>query len=146
MTGTRAVLVAGFILVGSTASAQLMRANESGAQSTLRGIVSGQLTYSAVCGNFFFAPSLAELGRPAPGSPTGFILETDVPPKGAAVLEKWNYRIEMTAKPSPKSPASCNGVAAGGLAQTFLITARPMPGYGGKSFQIDHEGKLTEIK
>ena len=140
----RAVITASLVLTASTACAQ--RANEAGAQSTLRGIASGQIAYSAVCGNFFFAPSLAELGRPAPGSPTGFILASDVPPKGAAVLEKWNYRIEMTAKPSADSPASCNGVAAGGLAKTFLVTARPMPGFNGKSFQIDHEGKFTDIK
>jgi hypothetical protein len=52
----------------------------------------------------------------------------------------------MTAKPSAKSPASCNGVPAGGSAERFLITARPMQGYAGKSFQIDDAGKLTEIK
>jgi hypothetical protein len=28
----------------------------------------------------------------------------------------------------------------------LLITARPMQGYAGKSFQIDDAGKLTEIK
>jgi hypothetical protein len=146
MNVARAVVAAGLVLSGPTASAQLLSANEAGATGTLRSIVSGQLAFSAVCGNFFYAPSLAALARPAPGSPTGFILDTDVPPKGATVLEKYRYRIEMTAKPSPDSPASCNGIAAGGLAQTFLVTARPMPGYSGKSLQIDHEGKLTEIK
>ena len=144
MNMLRAVITASLILSASTACAQ--RANEAGAQSTIRGIASGQLTYSAVCGNFFFAPTFAELARPTADSPTGFILASDVPPNGAALREKWNYRIEMTAKPSPDSPASCNGVAAGGLAKTFLVTARPMPGFTGRSFQIDHEGKFSEIK
>lgn len=55
------------------------------------------------------------------------------------MLEKYGYRIEMTAKPSAQSPAS-------GSADTFLVTARPMPGTTGRSFQIDAEGRLTEIK
>jgi hypothetical protein len=143
---TRAVITASLILSTSTACAQGTRTNEAGVQGTLRSIASGQITYSAACGNFFYAPSLAELGRGTPDSPTGFIPQYDVPPKGAAVLEKYGYRIEMIAKPSADSPASCNGVAAGGLAKTFLVTARPMPGLSGTSFQIDHEGKLTEIK
>ncbi len=69
-----------------------------------------------------------------------------MPAKGAAVLERYRYRIEMTAKPSAKSPASCNGVPAGGAAETFVIIARPLPGQTGKSFRIDAEGTLTEMK
>lgn len=122
------------------------QADEAGVVSTLRGIVSGQLTYGAVCGDFFYAPTFAALARPQPGQKDGFILPSDVPPKGAAVLEKHHYRIEMTAKPSAKSPASCNGVPAGGSAETFFLTARPMQGYSGTAFRIDAEGKLTEIK
>lgn len=129
----------------SVAIAQ-QQADEAGVVSTLRGIASGQLTYGAVCGDFFYAPTLAALARPQPGQKDGFILPSDVPPKGAAVLEKHHYRIEMTAKPSAKSPASCNGVPAGGSAETFFVTARPMPGYSGTAFRIDAEGKLTEIK
>lgn len=121
-------------------------ANEAGAQSALRAIVSGQITFSAVCSTGFYAPTLADLGRPAKGEKTGFILDTDVPPKGATVLEKWRYRIEMTAPPAKASPASCNGVPAGGSAQSFVITARPLPGFSGRSFRIDEKGQLTEIK
>ena len=121
-------------------------ANEAGARRTLRAIVSGQITYSAVCSTGFYAPTLADLGRPAKGAKTGFILDTDVPPKGATVLEKWRYRIEMTAPPAKASPASCNGVPAGGSAQSFVITARPLPGFSGRAFRIDDKGELTEIK
>lgn len=142
----RGTFVVAVVLASAGAAAQGLPANEAGAQSTLRSLASGQLTYSAVCADFFFAPTFAALGRPQPGQKDGFIPPTDVPPKGATVLEKYSYRIEMTAKPSAKSPASCNGVPAGGSAETFSITARPMSGFSGKSFRIDAEGRLTEIK
>ncbi len=143
----RHVLAGGVVVVlGSAVSAQLLPTNENGVRSTLRGIASGQLTYSAVCASGFFAPSLDALARPEPGRKVGFILRSDVPPKDAKVLEKWHYRIEMTAPPDPKSPASCNGVPPGGSAKTWSATARPMPGYRGKSYRIDAEGELTEIK
>ncbi|MGD9902586.1 MAG: hypothetical protein AB7U83_03865 [Vicinamibacterales bacterium] len=56
-----------------------------------------------------------------------FISDTDVPPQGGKVLEKYGYRFEMTAPPASESPASCNGVAGG-------------------AFRIDDKGELTEIK
>ena len=146
MRSARNALAAGLVVIGSAVSAQLLPADENGVKSTLRGIASGQITYSAVCAAGFFAPSLEVLAKPAPGSKDGFILRTDVPAKGAKVLEKWHYRIEMTAVPDPKSPASCNGLPAGGSAKTWSATARPMTGYRGKSYRIDAEGVLTEIK
>lgn len=146
MRHTRNAFAAGLVVVGSTLSAQLLPANEDGVKSTLRALASGQITYSAVCAFGFFAPSLEALAKPASGSKSGFILSTDVPAKGAKALEKWHYRIEMTAVPDPKSPASCNGVPAGGSAKTWSATARPMPGYRGTSYRINEEGVLTEIK
>src|SRR5512145_2811863 len=142
MRNARNAFAAGIVLIGSAVSAQLLPANEDGVKSTLRALASGQITYSAVCAFGFFAPSLEALAKPEPGNKTGFILSTDVPAKGAKVLEKWHYRIEMTAVPDPKSPASCNGVPAGGSAKTWSATARPMPGYRGKSYKIDAEGVL----
>lgn len=146
MRSARTAFAATLVVIGSVVSAQLLPANEDGVKSTLRAIASGQITYSAVCAAGFFAPSLEALAKPEPGNKDGFILRTDVPAKGAKVLEKWRYRIEMTAAPDPKSPASCNGVPAGGSAKTWSATARPMPGYRGKSYKIDAEGVLTEIK
>ena len=146
MRNARNAFAAGLVVIGSVVSAQLLPADENGVKSTLRGIASGQITYSAVCAAGFFAPSLEALAKPEPGNKSGFILSTDVPAKGAKVLEKWHYRIEMTAVPDPKSPASCNGVPAGGSAKTWSATARPMPGYRGTSYRIDAEGVLTEIK
>lgn len=115
-------------------------------RSTLRAIVSAQMTYSGVCGAGFYAPTLAALARPRPGEKFGFFSSTDVPPDGARILEKNRYAIELTAPPSPKSPAGCHGVPAGQSAETWSATARPLPGYSGKSYRVDAEGALTEIK
>lgn len=139
-------LAATLVLMATTASAQLLPADENGVRSTLRGIASGQITYSAVCASGFFAPSLDALSRPEPGKKEGFILASDVPAKGAQFLEKWHYRIELTAPADSKSPASCNGVPAGRSAKTWSATARPMPGFRGKSYRIDADGELSEIR
>lgn len=139
-------LAGGLVVIATTISAQLLPADENGVRSTLRGIASGQLTYSAVCASGFFASSLEALAKPEPGKKQGFILASDVPAKGAKFLEKWHYRIEMTAAPDSKSPASCNGVPAGKSAKTWSATARPMPGFRGKSYRINADGELSEIQ
>jgi hypothetical protein len=69
-----------------------------------------------------------------------------VPAKGATEVEKYHYRIAMTAAAVPGSRASCNGVPAGGSARTFVVTARPVDGYQGRSYRIDADGVLTDIK
>lgn len=139
-------LAGAFVLIATTVSAQLLPADENGVRSTLRSIASGQITYSSVCAPGFFAPSLEALARPEPGMKDGFILGSDVPAKGAKFLQKWQYRIEMAAQPDSSSPASCNGVPAGSSAKTWSATARPMPGFSGKSYRINAEGELSEIK
>jgi hypothetical protein len=118
---------------------------DAGVTATLRAIAVGQMTYSAVCGNGYYAPTLAALARPEPGKQLGFI-PGDLVPSKATDLEKYRYRFVMTAPPAPGSSASCNGVPAGGSARTFSITARPVAGSQGKSYRIDAEGVLTEIK
>lgn len=127
-------------------SSQLPPADEVGVRGILRAIVSAQITYFAVCGNGFYAPTLAILARPEPGKTLGFLGADLVPAGGSTVLEKSRYRIEMSAAPSPKSTASCNGVPAGGSAGTFSVVARPLKGFVGRAFRIDADGNLTEIK
>lgn len=135
------------VLIGlGAALAVQAQSNDAAVRSVLLSIASGQVAYWASCGNGFYAPSLAVLGRSAPGNVTPFILPEYVPPKGAPALERFRYRFEIAAKPSPKSPPGCNGAAAGTLAETFTVTARPMPGVKGPSYQMDHEGKITETK
>lgn len=122
------------------------RADEAGVTSDLRAIVTAQMVYSAVCSTGFFAPTLETLARPPRGS-TSVMLSPDlVPSGGSTVLERYGYRIEMTASRAPKSPASCNGVGAGGSATVFSVTARPLPGRSGRSYQIDQNGTLTTIQ
>jgi hypothetical protein len=129
-----------------TVSSKLPAAGDAGVRGVLRAIAVAQLTYSAVCGNGSYAPTLAALARPEPGKALGFIHEDLAPAKGARDLEKYHYRIAMTATPSPKAAASCNGVPAGGGAQTFSVTARPLEGFQGRSYRIDAAGVLSEIK
>lgn len=129
-----------------TFSSNVPTADETGVRGVLRAIASAQFAYSAACGNGYFAPTLAALARPEAGKKLGFINDDLMPAKPATDLEKYHYRIVMTAAPSPGSRASCNGVPAGASAQTFSITARPLEGFQGRSFRIDSQGELTEIK
>ena len=129
---------------GPVVPSQLPPSDEGGARSTLLAITSGQIAYSVECG-FFYATTLAALATPPPGQKNGFINSFLAPTGNATVLERYGYRIEMTATPSPKSPR-CNGQPAGGSSATFAVTARPMPGFSGRSFRIDANGTLTVIK
>jgi hypothetical protein len=130
----------------AAASSQLPPADEVGATGGLRAIVVAQAAYATVCGHGYYAPTLAILARPEPGKTLGFLASDLVPASGATVLEKYRYRIEMTAVPSPRSAASCHGVPAGGSAETFSVVARPLKGFHGRALRIDADGKLTEIK
>jgi hypothetical protein len=129
-----------------TNSSQLPPTNDDGVRNVLTAIVSAQAAYAAVCGQGFYAPTLAVLARPEPGRKLGFLGDDLVPAKEATVLERFRYRIEMTALPSPKSAASCNGVPAGGSAESFSVVARPLEGFHGRAYRIDADGKLTDIK
>jgi hypothetical protein len=121
-------------------------ANEVGLSGAMRVISSAQAVYSMSCGHGYYAPTLAALARPAPGEKRDSLPGDLVPAAGGTVVEKYGYRIEMVAVPSPKSPASCNGVPAGGSADTFSVVARPKEGFQGRAFRIDAEGDLTAIK
>ncbi len=134
------------ILAVQATSSRLPAADHAGVGGALRAIAVGQATYSTVCGHGFYAPTLEILARPRPGQAPGFLGEDLVPAKGSSVIEKYRYRIEMTALPSPRSAASCHGVPAGGSAETFAIVARPLDGFQGRAFRIGADGQLTEIK
>ena len=112
----------------------------------MSAIVVAQATYAGSCGHGHYAPTLAALARPEPGKTLGFLTGDLVPAGGATVLEKYRYRIEMVSVPSPRSAASCNGVPAGGSAETFSVVARPLDGFQGRAFRMGSDGTLTEIK
>jgi hypothetical protein len=121
-------------------------ADEVGLSGAMRAVRIAQAVYSSSCGQGHYAPTLAALARPAPGDKRGFLPGDLVPAAGGTVVEKYGYRIEMIAVTAPKSPASCNGVPAGGSADRFSVVARPKEGFQGRAFRIDAEGDLTAIK
>jgi hypothetical protein len=121
-------------------------ADEVWLSGTMRAIRMAQDAYAGSCGRGHYAPTLAALAVPPPGDKRGFLPRDLVPAGGGTVVEKYGYRIELIAVPSPKSPASCNGVPAGGSADTFSVVARPKDAYQGRAFRIDAAGDLTAIK
>jgi hypothetical protein len=129
--------------VSAAMSARLPLTNEDAVKNALYAISNAQRVYARDCGRGYYGPTLASLAKPAPDRPEGFLPDLFVPAGSAFVLEKYGSRIEMSAVPSPTSPASCNGVPAGGSAQTFSIVARPMEGWHGRTFRIDAKGDLT---
>jgi hypothetical protein len=131
--------------MGAMASAP-RSADEAVVNSVMRAIAVGQANYALGCGEGYYAPTLAILATPRPGQTDGFVGAHLMPTKGATLLYKDGYRIEMTAEPSPTSPVSCQGVRAGGSAERFFLVARPVEGSRGKAFRIDATGLLTEIK
>jgi hypothetical protein len=138
-------LRANILAVHATAS-RLPAADALGVGGALRAIAVAQATYSLACGDGFYALTLAALAKPRPGHPSGFLAEDLVPAKGTSVIEKYRYRIEMRASPSPRSAPNCHGVPAGGSAETFSVEARPLDGVQGPAFRIATDGQLTEIK
>ena len=121
-------------------------ADEVGLSGAMRAILMVQIAYANSCGRGHYAPTLAALAGPAPGETRGFLPRDLLPAGGETFVEKYGYRIEMIAVPSQKSPGSCNGVPAGGLADTFSVVARPKEGFQGRAFRIDSAGELTAIK
>ena len=109
-----------------------MAGNEASAIGSLRAINGAQATYAASCGSGFYAPTLASLATPPTvGGGDGFI-GTDL---GADPSIKSSYTITMTGGTAATgAPASCNGVAAGGVVSTYFVGANPNPGGGTRFF------------
>jgi hypothetical protein len=111
-------------LLQSPMASPLPLADEVGLMGTLHVISTAQVVYSGDCGGYY-APTLTILARPEPGKHPGLVSADLATAKGATAVEKYGYRIEMIAPPSPKS-VSCHGVPAGGSAETFSVVARPL--------------------
>ena len=115
-------------------------ANEAGAIGSLRIINESQVAYVASCGAGFYAPSLTVLGTPPLfGIPEGFIatdLSNDPTTKSGYVLTIAPGAVAAA------SPASCNGVAAGGLVWTYYVGADPIPGGGVRFFGMNQGGTI----
>ena len=115
-------------------------ANETAAIGSLRTINESQYAFVASCGSGFYAPSLAVLGTPPLfGIPEGFIA-TDLANDPAT---KSGYVVTLAPGAlAPAAPASCNGVAAGGLVWTYYVGADPMPGVGIRFFGMNQGGTI----
>lgn len=131
------IVVAIIGIIAAIAAPGLLRArmagNEASAIGSLRAINSAQATYAASCGSGFYAPTLVSLATPPTvgGGGDGFI-GTDL---GADPSIKSSYTITMTGGTAATgAPASCNGVAAGGVVATYFVGADPNPGGGTRFF------------
>ena len=131
------IVVAIIGIIAAIAAPGLLRArmagNEASAIGSLRAINSAQATYAASCGSGFYAPTLVSLATPPTvgGGGDGFI-GTDL---GADPSIKSSYTITMTGGTAATgAPASCNGVAAGGVVATYFVGAVPNPGGGTRFF------------
>lgn len=130
------IVVAIIGIIAAIAAPGLFRArmagNEASAIGSLRAINGAQATYAASCGSGFFAPTLASLATPPTvGGGDGFI-GADL---GADPSIKSSYTFTMTAGAAAAgAPASCNGVAAGGVVSTYFVGANPTPGGGARFF------------
>jgi prepilin-type N-terminal cleavage/methylation domain-containing protein len=82
-------------------------ANEAAAIGSLRTITSGQILYSATCGQGNFATVLTTLAGAPPNSPIPFI-SPDL--TTGAVVQRSGFRIQMRASAgAAASPPDCNG-------------------------------------
>ena len=106
-----------------------IRTAEAAALSALRAINQAQFAYSQTCGHHTYAPTLASLGTPPPGTDTAF-LSPDLTMSDP--LTKSGYVFTMAGTTDPDSPIACNGVAP---LTSYQLTADPLtPGHSGIQF------------
>ena len=140
------IVVAIIGVIASVAAPGLLRArmagNEASAISSLRAVNAAQAIFAASCGGGFYAPSLEALGTPPSDGGDGFIgadLNADPSVKSA-------YTITMTGgAPATGTPASCNGVEAGGLVTSYFVGGEPQEGGGVRHFGTNQGGTIYFI-
>jgi prepilin-type N-terminal cleavage/methylation domain-containing protein len=98
---------------------------EAATVGSLRTMNTALVTYAATCGGGSFPPNVVWLTRPGKGPAASVFLG---PEFATAPIERQGYRIRFNAGPRDlKSPASCNGLAAGRGVQSYFIGADPLP-------------------
>jgi hypothetical protein len=116
--------------------------NEASAIGSLRSVASAQAAYSSACGEGFYAPTLAALGRPDSRSPGSMsYLSPDL--AGPEPVVKYGDVFRVVGTPDASSPASCNGVPAGQGLKTWAVTAEPGI-QGARHFALDTSGTVVE--
>jgi prepilin-type N-terminal cleavage/methylation domain-containing protein len=143
------IVVAIIAIIAAVALPQLVRArlagNEASAIAALRSISSSESNYAATCGNGGYATDLADLVKPPPGTPHGFIS----PDLGANFVQKSGYVLSVVKNASPLTIdvllASCNGAAAP-RASLFYASAVPVTAgvTGNRFFATDTPGTIFQ--
>jgi hypothetical protein len=127
---------AAFLATILLASCNAKEANEASAITTLRVIITAQITYSATCTKGGFATTLEDLARPS--RQDGYVF---LPPDlGKTGTVKSGYKITV-ARDAAKNvsdvgsaAATCNG-SANAPATSFFASAEPVrPGVTGSRF------------
>ena len=132
------IVVAIISIIAAIAVPGLLRArmtgNETSAIGSLKAVTSGEVAYSASCGQNGYASTFLILGTPAPGTAQGFI-SADL--GGAAAPQKSGYNFTLGAGAgSAAGPNDCNGTAT---ITAYLSTAVPQTfgTTGGRSFSVN---------
>ena len=139
------IVVAIIGIIAAIAVPGLLRArmsgNEASAIGSLRAIDSGQVSYSAGCGNGAFATAFATLGAPPPGGTQAF-LSSDL--TSAVNPQKSGYVYALAAGLGGlPGPNDCNGTPT---SSTYYATAVPAsPGTtGNRAFATNTAGAIWQ--
>ena len=117
-------------------------ANAASALGTIRVVGGAQMSYAITCGLGFFAPDLPTLGIP----PAGYT-DTFLPPEltAAAAVVHSGYNFSLYATPLAGTPPTCNGLAAGATAPTYVLVADPLnPTANPRFFGVNGDGVIYE--
>ncbi len=140
------IVVAIIGIIAAIAVPGLLRARQSGneasAMGSLRAINSAQSIYAASCGNGFYSPSLSNLGT-APAGGTAFV-SPDLSTGDTVIKSGYSVTMGSSAGVAADAPASCNGLAAGGVVQGYNATATPTAGGGTRAFGTNTTGTIFQ--
>jgi len=140
------IVVAIISLLAAIATPGLLRArmtgNEASAIASLKITTTGQVAYSAACGDGGYAASYVVLATPiTPGGP-GFISED----LGGAILpQKTGYQFSLgPGAGAGAGPADCNGAAT---TTKYYASAIPLAfsTTGTRSFAVATDGSIWQI-
>ena len=140
------IVVAIISIIAAIAVPGLLRArmtgNETSAIGSLKAVTSGEVAYSASCGQNGYASTFLILGTPAPGTAQGFI-SADL--GGAAAPQKSGYNFTLGAGAgSAAGPNDCNGTAT---ITAYYATGRPAANgtSGTRSFAVNAGNTIWQL-
>jgi type II secretory pathway pseudopilin PulG len=117
-------------------------AHAASAIGTMRLVGGAQMSYALTCGLGFFAPDLPTLGVP----PSGYT-DTFLPPEltSDTALMHNGYNFSLFGTPLAGTPPTCNGLADGATAPTYVLVADPLDPIGNpRFFGLNSDGVIYE--